>query len=103
MVIAWASAPRVGYESRGRVEVEICAANPDFKRLSEVIAKWLWYNLSLLGLSILANLIKLNTSKKARTDEKPYGSLSGCMTACVWLYNLGAAVWVAYEIAVFNE
>ena len=103
--------PRVGYESRGVAEVEICGANPDFEQLSDLIAKWLWYWLSQVVVLCLltcrpcrwvvqkieeAEGVGALEQAKARERAKP-------VLYCSRFFIVGAAAWVAYEIVKANE
>ena len=104
--------PRVGYESRGVAEVEICGANPDFEHLSDLIAKWLWYLLSQVVVLLLLPKVLCRECVKEVEQAKARGPLyqakarKNNLRPLVFighLFMVGAAAWVAYEIAKANE
>ena len=110
-LVAWTSVPRVGYESRGVAEVEICGANPDFEHLSDLIAKWLWYLLSQVVVLLLIPKVLCRECVKEVEQAKARGPLYQAkirkqLIPLVFvgrLFMVGAAAWVAYEIAKANE
>ena len=105
------SVPRVSYESRGVAEVEICGANPDLERLSELIAKWLCYWLSQLVVIVLIPKVCCKHIMKAVEEAKDLGALEEAkarerakpLRVVLYLFAVGTAAWVAYEIAQANE
>eukprot|EP01045_Picozoa_sp_COSAG04_P001295 COSAG04_NODE_42_length_32379_cov_41.656691_18_plen_831_part_00 len=110
-LVAWVSVPRVGYESREMAEVEICGANPDFERLSDLIAKWLWYWLSQLVAYLFIQQCLCKKQFKAWEQAKALGPVEQFkarertkpLRVVLRLFVAGAAAWVAYEIVKANE
>ena len=98
--------PRVSYESRGVAEVEICGANPDLERLSDLIAKWLWYWLSQVVVDILIPKVLCRHIAKAVEEAKAVGLFGQAkaqerakpLQVVHRLFVVGAAAWVACEI-----